>query len=305
MGTIRISVKRKPLGGGFTKLYLDHFPPPSKKKYIPRDFGILTASNKSLFIGLQMLLTSIAHSYDVITLVYDTGMTPEQVAWCQRQPGVTVKPFEITKRADHVHYDGAWFKPFYVMSSPFKHTVWIDADAMVIGDLTELIDCSRYEPLFTTDHSLLQTSTLNPTNLYNYLPISAYKYDIPPYINTGVFVMCKRRDRDILEDWCRCVDEAYAHKHVADSIACWDQGACKWALQKNRCTYLIVPDKKFNYPARIRHCSFKATSTSAEYWFQSLRPKEPCTVLHWMGSPKPWKHWGNMIDLDLTSLNTA
>lgn len=304
MGKLKIKIRRKPLEGNFTLLFFELFPLPKKKIYINREFGILTACSKGWFIGLQMLISSIAHFYDVKLLVLDIGMTSQQIEWCKKQPGVIVKPFKIPEYQSHIQYAGAWFKPHYIYESPFKHTIWIDCDAMVVGDLRELIDWSHPSALFTSDHTQLKESTLNHPNLYSYMPIGkAYYHDICPYINSGVFIINKKRDEKILSDWKYCVDQACSIKSIADTISCWDQGSLKWSLHKNDKLYLIVPDKKFNYPATIRHFSYPATPESVIHWMKNCKPKDACIVLHWMGSPKPWRNWGEMLNIDLTILN--
>lgn len=301
MATIKIRIKHKVPTGNFTSLFREAFPLPQKKIRISRNFGILTACSRNLFIGLQMMISSIAHFYDVIVLVYDVGLTPEQVAWCNRQPGVMVKPFKHPEHGNHIKYAGAWFKSHYISSSPFKHTIWIDADTMVIGDLREIIDWSHPEALFTSDYTQLKETTINSSILYSYMPIGKpYHHDILPYINTGVLVTHKKRDATILKDWRYCVEQACAVKEIAEAIACWDQGAAKWALHKNDKLYLIVPDKKFNYPAKIRHYAYPSTYEAVSHWMKNSKPKDECVILHWMGSPKPWKNWGEFLDLDLT-----
>jgi hypothetical protein len=301
MATIKIKIRRKPLRENFTNIFEEAFPLPKKKIKIHKDFGILTACSKNLFIGLQMLLTSIAHYYDVRVLVWDVGMSPEQVKWCHKQPKVCVMPFKHPYYRDHITYAGAWFKPHYMSSSPFKHTIWIDSDAMVVGDLRELIDWAHPNALFTSDYTQLQESTLNLPSLYSYLPIGKpYFHDILPYINSGVLITHKKRDAVILEDWRYCVEQACTVREIADSVACWDQGALKWALHKNDLLYLIVPDKKFNYPAKIRHFAYPSTSDAVSYWIKTIKPTEPCVILHWMGSPKPWGNWGDFIGLDIS-----
>lgn len=303
MGTIKISIRRKSLQGSFTSIFLENFPISSKKIFIPRYFGILTACSHNLFIGLQILLSSIIVKYDVKILVYDVGMTPEQIAWCKKHPGVMVKAFRLRAMSNHIKYSGAWFKSHYIRSSPFKNTIWIDADTAVMGDLYELIELSRPNALFTEDHTYFQASTLNHPNLYSYLPLGKPSYhDILPYLNTGVLVVQGKRDAKVLDDWCYCVEQACSVREIAEAIACWDQGACKWALHRNDKLCLIIPDKKFNYPAKIRHHSYPSTEEAVKYWINSMRSEESCVVLHWMGSPKPWNRWGDMIDLDISNL---
>ncbi len=301
MASIRIRIKRKPLQKDFTEVYRDIFPPPRKKIRIHKDFGILTACSSNLFIGLQMMLTSIAHYYDVRTLVWDIGLTTEQVAWCRRQPGVLVRKYTHPYYRPHLSYIGAWFKSHYISASPFKHTIWIDSDAMVVGDLRELMEWSHPNALFTSDHTQLQESTLNQPLLYSYLPIGKpYYHDILPYLNSGVMVTHKKRDAVILEDWRYCVEQAAMVKEISEAVACWDQGALKWALHKHDLLYLITPDKKFNYPAKIRHFAYPSTEEAVKHWLKTVKPEDPCIVLHWMGSPKPWGNWGESIGLDLS-----
>jgi len=301
MAHIRIRIKRKSIHQDFTNTFRDIFPPPAKKIRIHKDFGIMTACSRSLFVGLQMLVTSVAHYYDVRTLVWDVGMSPEQVNWCMRQPGVAVRPFQYLKPGRHIAYAAAWFKSHYISSSPFKHNIWIDCDTMVVGDLRELIEWAHPHALFTSDHTQLQESTLNQPRLYSYLPIGKpYFHDILPYLNSGVMITHKKRDANVLEDWRYCVEQACFVKEIADAVSCWDQGALKWALHKNDLLYLITPDKKFNYPAKVRHFSYPATVESVEHWMKTIKPEDACVVLHWMGSPKPWGNWGDALSLDLT-----
>ncbi len=302
MASVKIRIRRKPLFQNFTNIFREVFPPPAKKIRIHKDFGVLTACSSNIFVGLQILLTSVAHYYDVRTLVWDVGLTPEQVKWCQRQPNVGVMPFKHPYYLPHLkNYAGAWFKSHYMSASPFKHTIWIDSDAMVVGDLRELVECGHNNALFTTDYTQLQDTTLNSPSLYSFMPIGKrYYHDILPYLNSGVMVTHKKRDENILEGWRFCVEQAAMVKEIADSISCWDQGALKWSLHRSDLLYLIVPDKKFNFPAKIRHFAYPATSEAVNHWIRNFKPTEPCVVLHWMGSPKPWANWGQAISLDLT-----
>lgn len=281
----------------FRKEFLDFFPISSKKIFIPRSYGIMTASSKDHFIGLQMLIHSVTQFYDIITLVYDIGLTKGQKDWLKQKSGVYVKPYNLKACPKHFKYAGAWFKSHYIRSSPFKNTIWLDADTMIRGNLTEIIDLSRPEAIFTSDHTNLKESTLNKPFLYSCLPIDKnYYHDIKPYLNTGVLVVNKKRDEKIIEDWCYCVEQAYKTKEIADSISCWDQGACKWSLHKNNKLYLIIPDKKFNMPARVRQIELSANKESVIKWFESIK-EENCTILHWMGNPKPWKNFGEIMNI--------
>jgi lipopolysaccharide biosynthesis glycosyltransferase len=175
----------------------------------------------------------------------------------------------------------------------------MDADMMVQGDLRELIEVSNPRAFFTSDYSNLKESTTNYPELYTLLPLNRKSLDMKPYLNTGLYVLNKKRDAHIISSWQYCVSRAFENKEIASKISCWDQGACKWALHQNDSLFLIAPDKKFNHPAKVRHYSYPASSRIIPFWIESL--KENCVVMHWMGGPKPWDNWGEMLNLDLSS----
>jgi len=296
MGKMTMKIRRKKLVGSFTDTFRELFPPPAREYKLPRSYGILTASNTSHFTGLQLLLASISQSHEAKILFFALGLTAAQSVLC-RKNGAMVKKFELPE--SRLSYFAAGCKPFYVKSSPFRNTIWIYADAMVQGDLRELVELSQPSALFTTDHSHLRDTTLNQFTLYEKLQITkCYRHDIPPYLNTGVFVVNRTRDAQLIDDWCHIVEQANHSVEVAQDISCWDQGACKWAIQKNELLYLIVPDKRFNFPAKVRHYAYPIVPESVNHLFRSVK-ESPCLVNHWMGGPKPWAYWGEMLDLSL------
>lgn len=276
---------------------------PTQEFHLPSDsWGIVTATNRRMFIGFQLLCFSILRSFhDADLLCYDVGMTASQLDWCVKIPNLKIVKYENPAWAGKNYWE-AWAKPFYILDSPFDKCLWIDADAMVLGNLNEIIEAAGDKPLFTEDYSGLQQSTINATYLYTLLPIDGVKEDSRPYLNTGVFLLDKKRDEDFIDRWCYCVDRAMSDSEIVQHIACWDQGACKWSLQRLGMLECIVQDKiAFNFPDLNRQYAYPPRPTALEYFFNSIRSAivEKAIVLHWMGSPKPWERWNDLIPLTL------
>jgi hypothetical protein len=262
----------------------------NKQKFVLPDCGIITASNDTHFIGLQLLIYSLRKQCDAPLVVFDVGMTKEQLKWCSSTDCIIAPKF---KPRFGMHYWEAWAKPFYLLNSPFKRNLWIDCDTMITGDLSEI---SFEQPFFTADHSGAKEGTYNKDKLYEYLPIEGITKDFGEYLNTGIFFLDLNRDQELLEKWCYCVTQAVENEKIAKNISCWDQGACKWALQKLNSMNLINPDKRFNYPALSRQYPFPKTPSGIKFVLDTVEKASNDTILyHWMGSPKPWTNWGEML----------
>lgn len=264
---------------------------------LPEDYGVITACNKTHFVGLQMLIYSIKIRFEVPIFIFDVGMTEEQISYLNDIPNIKVEKFVPVEELKNLHYWEAWAKPFYTKNSPFEKTIWIDADAVVTGDLFELIIRSKEKPLFTCDHSGVADGTLNGINLYNELPIDGIEKDSPPYINTGVYVVESSRDKKLLSTWCYCVNKAIKNQIISSNVTCWDQGACKWALQKLNMIDTIVSDVELNYPALLRQRVLPASPSGIKTIMHGLKYAVMNNILiyHWMGNPKPWVNW-NMLN---------
>jgi lipopolysaccharide biosynthesis glycosyltransferase len=197
-------------------------------------------------------------------------------------------------------YWEAWVKPLYVLNSPFQKTFWIDCDTVITGNLNQIIDD---QSIFTADHTGVNEGTYNQDQLYQLLPIGLDK-DSGPYLNTGVFIIDKTNDKELIDTWIDCVVKASQNPAIAASIMCWDQGACKWALQKTGLIHLINNTKAFNFPATSRQFIFPSTPTAMNIFLHTIKVaiSDKVVVYHWMGSPKPWKKWGDLLDVRIESM---
>ena len=270
------------------------------KCVLPEGYGVVTASNWRHFPGLQFMLYSLRKRYDIPILVYDVGMTKEQLEWCEHVPGLIVAP-DFNPGFKKLDYWEAWVKPLYIKNSPFKKSFWIDCDTVVTGELIEIIEESGDKPLFTADHTGVKEGTYNNETLYGMLPIEGLEKDCGEYLNTGVFLVDNQRDISLIDEWCNCVIAANKNPNIAKSITCWDQGACKWALQKLKLTDTINIAKSFNFPATSRQFAFPATPTAIGVLINTIRGAilDRVVVYHWMGHPKFWVNWGEILPIEI------
>lgn len=267
---------------------------------LPDDYGIVTASNASHFPGLQLMLFSIIKKYDAPVLVFDVGMTKEQTQWLSKLPRVKIAP-KIDILFNRIDYWQAWIKPIYIKNSPFKKTMWIDCDTIVTGELMDIVEEASDKPLFTADHSGIKEGTYNNDDLYKIMPIEGVSKDTGEYLNTGVFIIDIERDFELLDEWLNCVLAAGENPEIAKAIMCWDQGACKWALQKLNMLNTINSKKEYNFPARSRQCPFPVTHKAMDVFLNNIKQAidDKVVVFHWMGSPKPWINWTNMLSIKI------
>lgn len=106
------------------------------------DFGFITKSDKNFYEGLIALLASLrAWHPGREVVVVDCGLLPEQLRAVARYPAVRVIParggFEIPERMRH-YYTPAVYGFFSAHIAMRPIAIHIDADAVVLGDLTDL-----------------------------------------------------------------------------------------------------------------------------------------------------------------------
>jgi hypothetical protein len=111
--------------------------------HAPPGCGIVTACDGNLYRGLQMLLLSVNGCAPVA--VFDLGLSDEQAAWCGSCENVRLMKPAMLPIPKSIEMWQAWNKPFYLKASPFECSIWIDADAFVMGDLSPLFAAAKEE----------------------------------------------------------------------------------------------------------------------------------------------------------------
>ena len=299
MPKIVVRLKRKNLPDDFclNELFYDALGKPTRKIDLPSEYGILTATDYSAFIGFQFCYSSIYLTHNVPIAVFDLGMSQTQKEWCHRQSNLIVLRY-VSPFGYQIDWK-KWHKPFFTWRSPFEKTVWIDADAMLCGNLKPVLEMYGDGSFFTVDNGNDPSSTLNYDELYSLLAISSILKDTEPYLNSGVFILDKKRDRQLLQDWCYLAIESFTNMAVGSQVRLYDQGALKWAVQKNNLVHRIIQDERYNLCVKNRKHPYPATKEGIETFMKlTTELAKKAYIIHWLDVPKPWLKWGEIANLD-------
>ncbi len=265
----------------------------------PYEQGIVTATDENFFPGLKMLVESIRDSNDIPFRCIDLGMSDHQKRWCydcgvNLIDGVRIVDqmatvFEgVSKYRPIRRFASLWAKPWLISLSPFRDTIWIDSDAVVLRPLTELFDRLKSGIVAIADGNY-PAGSLNSEKLYELLPVPRLT---DHYINSGVIGLRMDRDREFLEAWKYCVTQAGIREEVRDAVAWHDQGAALWAIHKTERTDQINYELTWNHPPH--GYSSEQLKERKRYrkghWLKDLQADHcKAGIVHYMSAPKLWE----------------
>lgn len=212
-----------------------------------KNIGIITAADSNVFLGLQMLYTSIKGK--IPFTCFDIGLTKEQIKWC------VSNNMQLSDYKEEVtNYKGikGWqtiLKPFYMYMSPYEYTIWVDTDCIIVGDLSKS-DLIQNKRAFFTKH-WLKSPISNSQELYKLYPADSPDINI----NAGVFAFTNKtnKESDILDRYIWMINEMIDTPYVRQLVSAYDEGALVWAIQKTGKLNLITSDSRYN-------CFCKVTS---------------------------------------------
>ena len=209
-------------------------------------YGVVTAADSEYSLELDILLESIAAQHPIPVHVFDLGLDDWHAAKIASLPLVTViKPDLDDMPVEGDHWQ-AWLKPLLFRQSPYRHTIWLDADCVVLESL---------EPLFAilTDTPVLVADNYSPDLCYND-PRLYEIYPTPdsnsPPVNSGVVGLSRGRDDVLLSTWLNFVKEATSNPEIATMLRWWDQGALNWAVRRCQQGHLVICESRWNHPAK-------------------------------------------------------
>jgi len=259
--------------------------------------GILTGANEKHWPHLGAMAIS-AYEQGLGFAVADHGLLPIQRAELNR---IGVKWIEhsmpILKTTAHedrfISSLQAWWKPWICEASPFDRSAWIDADAVIAGDITPLFTSDRFSVATQFRYSSrtgvyeLLHHHLFPHNSIRHLPVNIAA------INTGI--MAFSRDDPLLLQWqketLRLLDDPIA----LDKCYLRDQSGFFVMLVKRHLAGdslpVFLPDE-YNFPADglslSRAKNRRSISNLPQCLLEDTRSRHPgARIVHWMGSPKP------------------
>jgi hypothetical protein len=187
-----------------------------------------------------------------------------------------------------------WVCPFLISASPFRRTLWLDCDVIVLRKLSDLFDLLRAGPIVTpSDNKFGRTS--NAKELYELAPLLEESVATPePLINAGVVGFDLLRDCDVLRSCRQLILRAACEEEVRRSISWHDRGALIWAVRNHRLHDRVL-EAAWNTAVR----SLKDVDPEAVFshycadssLFAALRRDFPAVnILHWNGQERKLWH---------------
>lgn len=249
--------------------------------------GIVTAATASFYDDLQLMLKSLQiHSQYPIT-VFDLGLTTSQRYWIEDQPNVVVQQpaweCPYFARIRHLPNWPLWTKPFLMYASPYRRTVWIDADCTIVDSLENLFAELASHPIIIRDQTPAKTE--NTAAFYNWLPLAADSakgpVDAP---NSGVVGLDLDRDLELLAAWSWAAGMVSRNSKWAREVAWSDQGVLFWALRRLNRVSLIQKSTTWNRASfEVRGLIEEAVNQRCSM-LDVIRTRFPATaIVHWLG----------------------
>jgi hypothetical protein len=265
----------------------------------------VTLADANYAPGVDMLCRSVRESYDVPVACFDLGLGARVIdGLCERHPSLRVLP--MPESADIVAVQRAfesagplakprkrvwpiWACPFLIAASPFRRTLWIDADIVVLRNLLGLVSLLDAGPVLTPEN-FAPSKTPNKPELYGLLRIARQFDPLEPRLNAGVsgWDHDRAEDRSLLDAYCHAVRSACADPRIADAISWWDQGALIWAVQSCGLEHHVVRTNAWNLCIRRTRAHGVEVGWN-DHTLDRLRDLVPeANLLHWNGNAPPW-----------------
>lgn len=179
-------------------------------------YGIVVGLNWGMEIMLHWWWEHYSFHNRFPVTFFDLGMTPSAVRYCQER-GEVVKvkvPYEDLKKRMKVplHWEKktygegiyylqqyrrfSWFKkPFCLLHSPYRYTLWLDIDCQVRGDLFDAFFYSENDQGI----SLASTDGIN-ASLHR---IAGWDAPSSHFVNSGVVAF--KHGSSVIEAWAKAV----------------------------------------------------------------------------------------------------
>jgi lipopolysaccharide biosynthesis glycosyltransferase len=258
------------------------------------EYEIVTKADCHFFPGLRALLQSLrVHARGIQITVLDCGLTRTQRNHC-KSSGATVSPvdlssFRVERWEDQGKFTPAIYAFFQARLYPFRVTVHLDADTVVLGPLDELVSAAYAHglaaapdfPGLPLSHQIGAEGALD--RVRDLLP---HLSDSRTAFNAGVFAIRGDYYRDCMAATVRSLMPLHTRL--------WgnDQALLNLAaFAANPMLPFCDVGLRFNRRPRYR----RAPSAAAlEYVDDSDGPAlhaagERVHVLHFVGRPKPWQ----------------
>jgi hypothetical protein len=269
-------------------------------KDLGTEFGIVTGCNATHYPCVAATCLN-ANQHRIAIAIADHGLTPEQRRILARFGVRWIPHYRPTIPAamppSHaVAEPRAYWKPWICYASPFEHSLWVDADAIVSSDIRPKFHRTNPPPLFTRN----DTYSIKSWRLYvDYhqaaqLPGPAPTRDNPATIvNTGVLLWTA--GDELITDWIHATQALIDAPHLHALANTRDQSTMYAVLARRLAAGQPDPiylDRRWNCPADY-HMAPDAhrrnpLPVNPDRLLAVTRRRHPdAFIVHWLGVPKP------------------
>lgn len=270
------------------------------------NYGIITGANSQHWQCLGALAIG-AHKNNVGFAIADHGLENWQkeelervgVLWINHEfPDLSLDkgggPDSLTIKT--------WLKPWICKASPFDKTVWIDSDAVVVGDITPIfnIDLSvGKKVLWSRKGELGQpikiANILFGKKCHTFLPLVKY-------VNAGVIGFSK--NEKFIDEWIDISKKILVNKEYIKLCFAKDQDALILTILQRMINGEKIPiilDDCYDFPAdgyrNGKYLLRKQVSKIPKIFLEETIIRHPNQkIIHWVGYPKPWHLTEGKID---------
>lgn len=264
-------------------------------------FGIITAADNAVINGLRLMLESLRWSYPVA--VTNLGLSQKHLQWLESH---NVLILEKTGPASPpIYFWQAWNKPFYIINSPFRQTLWMDTDTLAVKKLDPIIERISNKPFVVRNGSLTwrrRPFTADVWPFYEKYPVT-HRLPEDIHINAGVLGFDLLRDGRILNTWAKICKDAIEDKEIYSirqqelekhgkiiSLRAGDEPCLRWTIERLNTHDMVVYNSNWNHvydsPGLPTMPSRKAF---LRYAYRKKRKED--IILHFVGRQKIWRHW--------------
>jgi hypothetical protein len=163
----------------------------------PRRFGIATAGDARLFVWIRGLLGSAFANCPCPVVVYDLGLTGDQksvlvergVRVCGVAPRLMRGPALFARR------------PWFLLASPFRYTLFLDADCLVLRPIPEVEEAVRNGELFVCDDGGRDVASRCSPGIAAFYGLSHDELEGVPAFDEGVVGLDPDRHARFLSQW--------------------------------------------------------------------------------------------------------
>jgi hypothetical protein len=262
---------------------------------VPKDVGIITATNEYMFGLFQLLYYSLHFSSDAELTVFDLFLPDKHREWCLKQDSLNLISITdddlIFPRERDKRFWPTWNKPIYFLKSKYQKNLWIDADCVVFDNIATLLNRINDGPvIFKCEFGSVDKDI---SKLHRYLKTNIIPHQVgPPHLNAGIIGLDRERDSAILEKWTYVIQQATKDKAVQKVTPWYDQGGLQWTMEMLNMLEIISPETTWNHD-RINLPNPESPLT----FIQNLNRNE-CKLAHFAGNAKRGIKWiGVPIDI--------